>query len=282
MSEVILDLFAGIGGWDMGIKKLTDRYEILGIDNSEICGKTAELNKLNRITADIKNLNPRNFNNVVGVVGGPPCQSFSFAGDGKGMDDPRGLLTLEPLRWINGLKTRPSFICLEQVPEVLPHWRKMAKDLLKLGYYVWTGIVRASSYGVPQDRNRALLIASNKRFNPPEPVTTRDEMTMASALGHDDAIMVSNYYGANYIDGKRQLGRREMTEPSFTLTGKCKGFKWEDKETKKKRNLTTQECLVLQSFPSDYKLYQREVGQQIGNAIPPMLAYNMAKLVVPK
>jgi site-specific DNA-cytosine methylase len=75
--------------------------------------------------------------------------------------DARSPLVLEVLRWV--LAVQPANICLEQVPDVLPFWELIARWLRGRGYSVWAGCLSAERYGVPQTRERAILIASRER-----------------------------------------------------------------------------------------------------------------------
>jgi len=77
-------------------------------------------------------------------------------------------LVVEPARFIH--TCRPEWVALEQVPAVLPLWRAYAAELRALGYSVWCGKLNAADYGVPQTRERAILIASRvRRVRRPEP-----------------------------------------------------------------------------------------------------------------
>lgn len=77
-------------------------------------------------------------------------------------------LVAEPARFIHA--TRPEWIALEQVPSVLPIWRRYADELRGRGYSTWAGVLNAADYGVPQTRQRAILIASRVRtVRRPEP-----------------------------------------------------------------------------------------------------------------
>ena len=62
-------------------------------------------------------------------------------------------LLAEPMRWLAGL--RPGWVCLEEVPDVLPLWKQYALYLQQWGYNTWTGVLNAADYGVPQTRKRA-------------------------------------------------------------------------------------------------------------------------------
>jgi DNA (cytosine-5)-methyltransferase 1 len=159
---------------------------------------------------------------VTGVIGSPPCQTFSAAGLRAGdLDtdlchqaledlaagrdtrtalrtacaDPRSLLVAEPLRY--ALALHPQWVALEEVPAVLPLFEHTAVHLRAAGYSVWTGVLNAADYGVPQTRRRAFLLASRTRpAGPPEPTHARRPepatlfgdarpgwVTMAEALG---------------------------------------------------------------------------------------------------
>lgn len=73
-------------------------------------------------------------------------------------DATASMLVVEPLRWI--LALRPEYVALEQVPPVLELWRATGEHLREVGYGVWTGILEAERYGVPQTRERAILMAT--------------------------------------------------------------------------------------------------------------------------
>ncbi|HEY0391005.1 MAG TPA: DNA cytosine methyltransferase [Solirubrobacterales bacterium] len=82
------------------------------------------------------------------------------------------LLVVEPLRWVFALK--PRFVALEQVPEVLGLWSEIAAILGVLGYSTWTGVMEAERYGVPQTRERAILMADREGpVHPPRPTHQR-------------------------------------------------------------------------------------------------------------
>ncbi|UTI65624.1 DNA cytosine methyltransferase [Paraconexibacter antarcticus] len=189
----VIDLFAGPGGWDlsaeaMGISPIGLEFD----DNACATRRAAGLRTMQCDVAAVDLTDPVvgwPGTRVHGLIASPPCQAFSTAGKGAGRGalgvyvealqrmadgdpmpieeldaacgDPRGHLVLEPMRW--ALALNPEWIALEQVPPVLPLWEIMAVSLRKLGYSVWTGILSAEQYGVPQTRKRAILIASRTR-----------------------------------------------------------------------------------------------------------------------
>jgi DNA (cytosine-5)-methyltransferase 1 len=80
------------------------------------------------------------------------------------------VLAVEPARWVRDL--RPRWVALEQVPAVLPVWRHFASLLREHGYQAWAGKLDAECYGVPQTRDRAILIARNDGLPAGPPLPT--------------------------------------------------------------------------------------------------------------
>ncbi len=145
------------------------------------------------LKADVTTLDPRDFAPVELLIASPPCTAFSMAGKGKGRDmvpelieaircmgagltvpegmgdsDPTAHLVLEPLRW--ALALEPKHIALEQVPPALVLWESMASVLRERGYSVWCGVLEAERFGVPQTRERAILMATlGAPVHPPKP-----------------------------------------------------------------------------------------------------------------
>lgn len=184
-DRTVLDLFAGPGGWDEGVRPLGIRPR--GVEWDAAACETGEAAGHERVMADVADLEPLAFGIVHGLIASPPCQGFSLAGKGRGRDDSaellrqlepvrtrrdleailpglralmtdeRTALVLEPLRY--ALALTPSWLAWEQVPAVLPVWEACAVILRRLGYTVATGNLQAEQYGVPQTRKRAILVA---------------------------------------------------------------------------------------------------------------------------
>jgi DNA (cytosine-5)-methyltransferase 1 len=212
---VIVDLFAGPGGWDEGLR-LLGRRDVLGIELDAAACETARAAGHERLQADISAVRfdePLPYEPwqalfpglalkdaiVEGLIASPPCQGFSMAGKGAARSDgPQILdavariaagepidealeelrlvarhegswLVLEPLRW--ALALEPEWCTWEQVPLVAPLWEACARVLEARGYSVWTGLVSSETFGVPQTRKRAVLIA-RRDGQPCEPVRT--------------------------------------------------------------------------------------------------------------
>lgn len=184
---MIVDLFAGPGGWDVGATGLG--LPVTGIEHDHSACETRRAAGLATVEGDVRDYGPGDFPDATDLIGSPPCQPYSVGGKGKGraaletvlglaarlaarqpitlglagFDDERTGLVLEPLRWVLEAADagRPyRTVMLEQVPTVLPVWDTFAAILRAEGYTAVTGRLSAEEYGVPQTRSRAFLIAS--------------------------------------------------------------------------------------------------------------------------
>ncbi len=180
---LVLDAFAGPGGWDTGLRLAGYDGYVLGIEHDMAACRTAVAAGHPRVRADVASFPLAHLaGQVDGLIASPPCQAWSNAGKRDGFEDQakvyeriaafaggrapadvewvdeRSKLTAEPMRWAVAL--RPRWIALEQVPPVQELWEYTAILLRKLGYRTWTGILSAEEYGVPQTRRRAILTAS--------------------------------------------------------------------------------------------------------------------------
>jgi DNA (cytosine-5)-methyltransferase 1 len=205
------------------------------------------------------------------------------------MDDERTGLVLEPLRWAleAEAKRRPfEAILLEQVPAVLPVWEAIGEALAGIDYKVRCGILHIEEYGVPQTRRRAILIA-RRDVQPELPAPTHRRYyknvarsdgdqallpweTMGAALPRQDRFTVISNYGTG--GNPRLRGRRTWREPSATVTGKVSRNRLVGENEEELRRFSLAEAGRLQTFPLNYPWSGKDISQQIGNAIPPLLA----------
>ncbi|WP_329365271.1 DNA cytosine methyltransferase [Streptomyces sp. NBC_00669] len=324
-----MDLFAGPGGLDVAAQCLG--IPVTGIEwDTDACATRRAFEgdlkpedpHLRTVQGDVRDFGPEAFPEANILTGGPPCQSFTVAGTGAGRraldevlgfidamaqgkdvrsdaalidGDKRTGLVLEPLRWaLTALdQGRPyEAIVLEQVPAVLPVWKRMAEILRTRGYSVAEPrVLHTEEYGVPQTRRRAILVARYRvpgdpivAARLPEPTHQRYRkggaatqtslatwVSMGQALDRSNFTVISNYGTGG--DPKAR-GRRTDKDPAFTVTGKIfrnrvvsvtNGVVHEGR-------FTSEEAGLLQTFPRFYPWKGNAIAQQIGNAIPPLLA----------
>lgn len=179
----VISFFSGAMGLDLGLEQAGLHVKICQ-DFDVSCVKTIEANGKNAILGDIRNIAPEDILNKTGlkqgepflVCGGPPCQPFSTAGKRLGINDPRGSLFMDYIRMINYI--RPRFFIMENVKGIMssplktesdqPLDKNSPKTVLdvilsefeKLEYKTVYGILDAVNYGVPQFRERFVLIGS--------------------------------------------------------------------------------------------------------------------------
>lgn len=229
--SVVLDLFAGPGGWSEGLRMLG--LSDIGIEWDEAaCATRAAAGHLT-IRADVSQYTTGPFlGKVWGLIASPPCQDFSVAGKMAGRTGEKGQLIDDVPRWVDHL--RPEWIAFEQVPPALPVWEEFAFLFRRWGYAVWTGILDAADYGVPQNRLRAFLLAHRGIVRPPVP--THAEHPAPALFGPDlepwvsleDALGIGPVEmaykrGAGLTERHGERPNRPGSRPSFTLTGSALG-----------------------------------------------------------
>lgn len=204
MTGPVLDLYAGPGGWDEGMRTL-GITDVVGLEYEPNACATARAAGHHRDQVDIAVTPTSSYTGTVGLIASPPCQAWSMAGNRQGEHDrarvhalidtyaagsdyiggdwadPRSHHAAQPIRWIRDL--RPEWVCMEQVPAVASLWAHTARILRGWGYRTWTGELNAADYGVPQTRRRAILMASRTRPVSPPPATHAKDPGPADLFG---------------------------------------------------------------------------------------------------
>lgn len=183
----VISLFSGAGGLDLGFEKAG--FEIpYANEYDKAIWETYEKNHLNTklIKGDIRQIPYKIFEGKIdGIIGGPPCQSWSEAGALKGIDDPRGKLFYEYIRILK--HKQPKFFLAENVKGMMANRHSQAvKDIVEAfencGYDVTINLVNAADYGVAQDRKRVFYIGFRKDLNVdfhfPKPTTLEKEQKL--------------------------------------------------------------------------------------------------------
>lgn len=166
----VISLFSGCGGLDLGFEKAGFDIPVAN-EYDKTIWSTFKANhpKTHLIERDIRKINESDFpSNIDGIIGGPPCQSWSEAGSLKGIEDDRGKLFYDYIRILR--KVNPKFFLAENVSGMLANRHSEAvQNILKLfensGYNVTLSLVNAKDYGVAEERKRVFYIGFRKDLN---------------------------------------------------------------------------------------------------------------------
>lgn len=289
-----VDMFAGCGGLSLGFEAAG--IKTIGYEMVQDCCDTYQKNlhsECNReyITTETQ------FPKVDLIIGGPPCQPFSRSGKQLGKDDSRNGFPA----FISAVKRlRPAIWVFENVkglPESMHEYYETVLDELRsIGYEVEPHIVRMVRYGIPQTRERMVVVGHHGGFRFPEESEIR--VTAGEALGElafqipEDAVFLTKAqddYIARYEAKSQCKTPRDlhMNKPARTLT--CRNLAGGTSDMHRirlpdgrRRRITVREAARLQSFPDWFVFCGSKESQftQIGNAVPPLFAYQLGRCVV--
>lgn len=176
-------MFCGAGGLDIGASQaLYKGYRLktlLAIDNwDDACNTLRGYmgDKTNVVLQDVSTVdeplqfwkeNTRSGNPPDIIFGGPPCQAFSQAGKQKGLEDERGKLVYDFIRYIEAV--RPSFFVMENVSNIVSIYKgELYRDIIarmeECGYNISFGVLNSAEYGAPQLRKRAIFIGTKSEY----------------------------------------------------------------------------------------------------------------------
>ncbi len=188
----IISLFSGAGGLDLGFEKAGFTVAMANEYDKSIWATYEKNHTAPLIKGDIRNIKDEDFpDSIDGIIGGPPCQSWSEAGSLRGIDDNRGKLFYEYIRILQAKK--PKFFLAENVSGMLADRHSDAvKNIIEMfdecGYDVTIDLVNSADYGVPQDRKRVFYIGFRKdlkvNFEFPSPTTpdSSEKLTFKDAI----------------------------------------------------------------------------------------------------
>ena len=311
MKPKIVSLFSGAGGMDLGFKQ-AGFETIYANEYDKTIWNTFAYNfpnvQLER--KDVRNIKSEEIPDVIGIIGGPPCQSWSEAGSLRGINDSRGKLFFDYIRIIKD--KRPAFFVAENVSGILHERNKIAFNEIisqfeALGYKVQYKLLNAKNYNIPQDRERVFVVGFLKSIDFEFPKPSEARLTLEDAIFdlkdnaeafNGDTLDDFNheYYTAGFSSMFMSRNRvRNWNEQSFTIQAGGRHapihpqapkmeFIEKDKRIFKVgsenlyRRLSVRECARIQTFPDDFKFIYRNVldgYKMVGNAVP----VNLAKII---
>ena len=320
---MLLSLFCGAGGLDIGFEEAGFTVGLAYDKRSEAVasynlnrplapvGKVTDITTLNLEQLDV------DFGGVfqpVGIIGGPPCQSFSKANSGRSLDDPRAKLTDVFVSLALQLNDRSllDFVVMENVPELVEAdagklLQEQKERLSAAGFHVSVEILNAADFGVPQNRRRMFMVALNKkrfRASWTKPTATVSKaITVFETIGllpapvyFERPVRISEYHpnhwcmqpkSPRFFDGSlvpgysagRSFKTLTWNKPSLTVSYGNREVHVHPSGT---RRLSVHEAMLLQSFPESYVLKGTLSSQitQVSEAVPPPLARAVADGIV--
>lgn len=297
----VVSLFSGAGGLDLGFIRAGHNV-IWANDLFHDAVQTYRTNIGEHIVeGDIHSISSDNIPDCDIVIGGFPCQGFSIANTGRHADDERNVLYLQLLRVIQ--EKQPIFFLAENVKGILSleHgavFQTILSDFRNLNYQVQYKLVNAADYGVPQRRERVIIIGvrNDINFQYEYPIKNHSEngidglpkwVSVKEAIEHfpdpDTPNNIPNHTYSKYkmifngYMGKRRLDP-DKPSPTITARGDDKGGVVVHPHYNGIRRMTARELACIQTFPDDFTFIgnNSSVYRQIGNAVPPLLAYYIA------
>jgi len=310
----ITSLFTGCGGLDLGFtggfmalgKKYAKRnFEIAWANDIDeaACVTYRKYFKQDIVCGDITRILDNKHNAMFDklmpskvdiILGGFPCQDFSHAGKRKGFNSRRGLLYQSMAEVIK--RTKPVLFVAENVRGLLTinggeAIQTIIKDFEKLGYHVNYKLLMAADYGVPQTRERVVIIGTRADKLPkfehddyPKTILKKENrISLKQVIGDLERAKegeVVNHYWSRAKKNKGQGNSVVLADkPGPTMRTEHHGnieYHWNGK-----RRLSAREAARIQSFPDDFVFYPSTSSayKQIGNAVPPVLAWHVATAI---
>ncbi|MDY4386840.1 Modification methylase HaeIII [compost metagenome] len=297
----LVSLFSGCGGMDLGF---CGGFSFL---NEEYKKTKFEITWANEFNPNAVKTYKKNFShNIIEgdiwglidlvptecdvLIGGFPCQDISINGKRAGVDGKRSGLYLAMVEAVK--RSRPKIFIAENVKGLLMKYNeeslaRVINDFSELGYNVSYKLYNSANFGVPQTRERVFIVGTlhgNPLFKEPVDILHKNEWLTCHDAIHDleksDEDRIRNHIWSKAKKSPDQGSRRlKEDKPSQTIRAECHGniqFHY-----KLDRRISMREAARLQSFPDNFVFESnlRETERQVGNAVPPVLAWHLAQAV---
>lgn len=336
MQYSAIDLFSGAGGLHLGFENAGVKINLC-LDNDALVERTHKRNfpHIPFMNADIREVSYDSLKKYLNdgsvdiVIGGPPCQGFSTIGKRvssnplvRAQHDPRNELVITYAKLINAIK--PKFIVMENVKGILTmqkgeYLKTVLSELRKAGYSVDYKLINMADYGVPQIRERVIILGNRLglpvSFPPPDHSNNPQDglpgwVPCWSVL--EDLVAMKDNPGFNHVALKhtgKNIARYQMIPEGGRLPEKDlpnelyrKNFGNTYKRLNRNRpaltmvpgndafpihpslhrSLTVREAARIQTFPDTviFEGNRRQQGHQVGNAVPPLFSQKLANFII--
>lgn len=284
-----IDLFAGIGGIRRPYQKLGGKC-VFSSEIDKFAIQTYEANWGEKPSGDITKIDAKEIPSFDILLAGFPCQAFSIAGKRKGFADTRGTMFFEVERILEYHK--PKCFMLENVKGLTNHDKgktfKIMLDILenKLKYKIYYKVLNAKDFGVPQNRERIIIVGFKNhdiKFHFPDPSGEKVKVGDILEKNVDDKYTISDRIWASHQRRKEQHKAKGNgfgyslfnKESPYTSTISARYYKdgseiLIEQRGKNPRKLTPREAARLQGFPDSFKLVvsDMQLYKQFGNSVP--------------
>ena len=299
-----VSLFCGAGGLDLGFDRAGFKTLWANDSDADACKTDQNWSKAEVVCGDITKLDMSVIPASDVILGGFPCQGFSLSGPRK-IDDARNVLYKQYVKLVR--QNQPLAFVGENVKGLLTMgggqiFEAITAEFADCGYDVFCKLVNARNYGVPQDRERVIIVGFRKdlhidQFDLPE--TNGQTSTLADALQNLPPVKESEVcyapFSSRYMSRNRKRGWNEVGytvpamakqvtlypgSPDMIKIGKDK---WRFGDGGETRRLSWREAAAIQTFPDDLAFCGdlTSIYKQIGNAVPVRLAEFVAWYIRP-
>ena len=296
-----IDLFCGIGGFRIAMDDICRKNGIIpdcvfSSDIDTYCQKSYELNFGHKPAGDIQKIDEKNIPDHDVLLAGFPCQPFSIIGNRKGFEDTRGTLFYDIARIL--IEKRPQAFVLENVKQLVGHNKGetlnvIIRTLKESGYHVQYKILNALDYGLPQKRERVIIVGhcNHVDFTFPEPARPFKPLEEIIEKNVD-----KKYFASEFIIKKRKTLHQSAYDLAIWHENKSgnissypyscalrAGASYNYLLVNGERRLTPRELFRLQGFPDTYKIIgsDTQARKQAGNAAPVNLIEAVISKLIP-
>jgi len=319
----IVSLFSGCGGLDLGFEKAG--FEIAWANEFDKTIWDTFSYNFPQVYLDKRSIIDIPSSEIPfadGIIGGPPCQSWSEAGACRGINDHRGQLFFDYIRVLKD--KQPLFFLAENVSGILADihkkaFQKILNEFSSAGYKISSELLNAKFYGVPQDRERVIIVGYHKKMDKTFefPEGSKKLLTLRDTIGNlpepkpaklfnktnGDKLKISNHeymignFSTIYMSRNRV---RSWDEQSFTIQAGGRHAPIHPKAPKMKfikqnkrifvpgkedlyRRLSVRECARIQTFPDNFIFKYIDVAdgyKMVGNAVPVEFAKALAEKIM--